>query len=170
MPKFNYIGQSLDGKEARGAIDARNAEDAREQLRKRSILAEHITPEIAFAPQESPPAASSYQQTIATVAPTEAEQYFPLSDTFRLYAGWLLAWYCLVYLLGAYQSLKQLPFTIPFIDGLFQSPLVLNFAFGTFLFLLFSTIHRWMGRGLWKGIGLTIVWLALVTWFVVNVG
>lgn len=100
--------------------------------------------------------------------PSIERAYAPLIDTFRLYAGWLLAWYAIVYLLGAYQFEQKLPFAIPFIEGLFLSPLVLKFAFGTFLFLLLSSLHRALGRGIWKGILLTIVWLLGVAWFVVN--
>ena len=94
-----------------------------------------------------------------------SESYAPLSDTLRLYAGWLLAWYALVYLLGSAQYFGNLPFEVPFLDGLFYSALVLRFAFGTFLFLLLSSVHRLLGRGLWKGLLLTAVWIVLMLWF-----
>lgn len=75
--------------------------------------------------------------------------YFPLLDTLRLYAGWLLAWYCLVYALGSYQYTRPLPFRIPYVEGLFLSPLVLSFTFAAYLFLLLS--------GLWKATGKKVV-------------
>ena len=179
MPKFTYIGQSVTGKVERGLIDAHHPEDAREQLRKRGIIVEHVTPASMQILQPTPPVppavtkpVSSVQQTVkpapAVQEETSAQEYVPLSDTFRLYAGWLLAWYSIVYLLGSYQFTKHLPFQIPFLEGLFLSPLVLNFAFGTFLFLLLSSIHRLLGRGLWKGLLLTAVWVIVMTLFAVN--
>jgi hypothetical protein len=165
MPTFTYIGQSMDGKEERGSIEATSAEHARELLRKRSLLVEHVT----LSQGLTSPAPSPNAATTATVPAVQAEdEYVPLSDTFRLYAGWLLAWYSIVYLVGSYQFTKDLPFEIPFLEGLFLSPLVLKFAFGTFLFLLLSSVHRALGRGIWKGVFLTLVWLGVVTLFVLN--
>jgi hypothetical protein len=118
---------------------------------------------------QATPAKPAPKATPSSAAAEEEERYVPLVDTFRLYAGWLLAWYSIVYLLGSYQFTKGLPFEIPFLEGLFLSPLVLKFAFGTFAFLMLSGIHRAMGRGLWKGLFLTVVWVALVTLFSLNV-
>lgn len=158
MPTFAYIGSTMEGKPDRGTIDAPSAEDAREQLRKRGVLAESVTESAILSPNPAP----------APMPVSESPDYVPLSDTFRLYAGWLLAWYVIVYLLGSYQYTKRLPFEIPFLEGLFLSPLVLKFAFGTFLFLMLSSLHRAMGRGLWKGLLLSVVWIGLMVLFVVN--
>ncbi len=146
MPQFTYIAQTLDGKPENGSIDSLDAETARETLRKRGLLVEEVMP-----------------------ASIEEPLYAPLSDTLRLYAGWLLAWYALVYALGSYIMLKHLPFNVPFLDGLFLSPLVLDFAFGTFCFLTLSSVHRLLGRGTGIGIVLALVWLGLMTGFVLYI-
>lgn len=166
MPTFTYIGQAMDGKEQRGSVEAPNAEEARELLRKRGLMVEQVKEAVGFVPAET------HIDTTAAVKANEQsvpEEYVPLSDTFRLYAGWLLAWYAVVYLIGSYQFTKRLPFEIPFLEGLFLSPLVLKFAFGTFLFLMLSTLHRALGRGIGKGVALTLVWFALMTLFSLNV-
>lgn len=160
MPTFTYIGTTMDGKPERGTIETATAEEARETLRKRGVLVENVMRSAILTPQPV---------VAAPVAvPAEVPGYAPLSDTFRLYAGWLLAWYVIVYLLGSYQYTKRLPFEVPFVESLFMSPLVLNFAFGTFLFLMLSSVHCALGRGLWKGLLLAVVWAGLVTLFVVN--
>ena len=94
--------------------------------------------------------------------------YFPLGDTFRLYAGWLLAWYFLIFSIGSYQFLKRSPYHIPYMDELFLSPVLLTFAFGAFLFLLLSTLHRLLGRGVLTAVLLTTVWTVGVYLFQVN--
>lgn len=167
MPTFAYIGTAADGNDARGTVIAQNADEAREKLRKKGVTAEHLELAVTFLQNSAPVPEPSQAPAPAATAPLERE-YLPLVDTLRLYAGWLMAWYVAVYLLGSYQLTKRLPFEIPFIQGLFQSTIVLNFAFGTFLFLLLSSVHRTLGRGLWKGIGLSIVWIVGVALFVVN--
>ncbi len=84
--------------------------------------------------------------------PSSPKIYFPIVDTLRLYAGWLLAWYALVYGLGSYQSSRTLPFEIPYLMGIYYSPLVLSFTLGAFLFLLFTNLYRLAGRGIFLGI------------------
>jgi hypothetical protein len=168
MPTFTYIGQTLDGKQQRGSIEARSAEDAREMLRKRGMMVEHVTEAVGFVPVETHIDASSEAHVTPPASAEVHPDYVPLSDTFRLYAGWLMAWYSIVYLIGSYQYTKRLPFEIPFLEGLFLSPLVLKFAFGTFLFLLLSSVHRILGRGIGKGIVLTVVWAILMTVFSLN--
>lgn len=94
--------------------------------------------------------------------------YLPLTDTLRLYAGWLLAWYGVVYLIGFYRITDRLEWEIPFIDELFQSTLVLRFAFGTFLFLLLTTLHRALRGGVFLGFLLALIGLGSVILFVAN--
>ena len=95
--------------------------------------------------------------------------YFPLYDTMRLYAGWLLAWYGVVFALGSYQSLKPLPFHVPYADSLFLSPLVLSFTFASYLFLLCSSIHKSLLHNKASAIVLAIAGLALFFAFRMNV-
>ena len=103
--------------------------------------------------------------------PTEehAPVYFPLLETLRLYAGWLLAWYCLVYAVGSYQFLNDLPYRIPYAESLFLSPLVLSFTFAAYLFLLLSGIYRSTGRKRLVGFILFIAGVFLFLVYKVNV-
>ena len=166
MPSFSYIAHSMDGKVRKGSIDASDMETAREMLRKNNVIVEEmhqstLEDTIAQSPLLSPTPLKSKTKT-------EVISYVPLIDTMRLYAGWLLAWYSVVYLLGSYQATKQWPFEIPFIGGLFLSPLILTFAFGTYLFLLLTSVHRWLGRGLWRGVILAIFGFCAFVLFTVN--
>lgn len=173
MPSFAYIARTTAGTLEKGTIDATNAEDAREKLRKRQLMVEELQ-------EESSPAASigyvgsmpwtTTDDDTAAVAEPDARKldnadYIPLTDTLRLFAGWLLAWYGLVYLLGSYRLSGRMSSEIPFIQGLFESPVVLRFAFATFLFLLLTNIHRWAGKGVGKGIVLGIIGVALFAAF-----
>jgi hypothetical protein len=97
------------------------------------------------------------------------KEYYPLSDTLRLYAGWLLAWYFLIYSFGGYQETRKLPFHIQIIQSLFESPLVLIFSVVCFLFLLLSSIHRLLGRSVLMGVLLTVLGIGLFIVFEVHV-
>lgn len=102
--------------------------------------------------------------------PTPAPaSYAPLLDTFRLYAGWLLTWYAVVFALGSYQITKNLPWEIPLVSGITHSPLVLTFAFGTFFFLLLSSVWKRAGKHIGLGVLLTLLWVLLVYAFRINI-
>ena len=98
--------------------------------------------------------------------PPNEPQYAPLIDTLRLYAGWLLAWYVVIYAVGAYQASRDLPFRVPYVEAMLPpySSLVLTFAVGAFLFLFVSSLHRILGKGIILG---TVLWLLGITGFVV---
>ena len=170
MHAFAYIAHSLDGQVRRGTLQADSLEGAREELRKNGLFAEEL--------REAPLSNTMHAESAASVnnsAPAhpletgEVEEYYlPLTDTLRLYAGWLLAWYAFIYLFGSLAVQGKLPLNLPFIEGLFASPLVLRFAFGTYLFLFLTSIHRWRGEGIWKGIVLTVVGVLVFAWFVMN--
>lgn len=90
--------------------------------------------------------------------------YSPLVSTLRLYAGWLLAWYGLVIALGYYVHVRDVPFEVPLVQGLFLSPLVFAFLLATFLFLLLSSIHHFLKGGalkglLFAGVGIGAFWM-----------
>lgn len=110
---------------------------------------------------------------IRTEAPAERKQpsgvYFPMYDTMRLYAGWLLAWYGIVYAVGSYQYLNVLPFHVPYAESLFMSPLVLSFTFASYLFLLCTFIHTHFLKNRVAAILLTLMGLALFFGFRMNV-
>lgn len=97
--------------------------------------------------------------------------YYPFSETLQLYAGWLLAWYCIVYALGSYQYTREVSFHIPFIEALLPpfSPVVLTFTLAAFLFLLFSSIHRGLGGGKPKAFLLTVIAVAAFSLYRLNV-
>ena len=96
--------------------------------------------------------------------------YFPLHETLRLYAGWLLAWYLLVYALGSYQYTRPVPFSVPLVEGLLLSPLVQSFTLATFLFLLLGSVHRRIGGGTLRAVLLTVLGAALFKFYWLNVG
>lgn len=101
-------------------------------------------------------------------APSAPSAYAPLLETIRLYAGWLLAWYTLVFALGGYQATKTLPFELPLVYGLAQSPLVLTFAFGTFFFLLVSSLVKALHGGKGMGVVFGVLWVVAVYAFRIN--
>ncbi len=72
----------------------------------------------------------------------KTERYYPLVDTIRLYAGWLLAWYIAFVALGYYTFERQMPWDIPIVEGFFFSPLIFRFITAIFLFLAFSSLHK----------------------------
>ena len=97
-----------------------------------------------------------------------APDYHPLLDTLRLYAGWLLACLLTIFALGSYQQLRHLPLHLSILDEWMDSPLILQVTFITFLFLLLSSVHRAIGRGVWKGLALTALGFFLLVIFRVN--
>lgn len=99
----------------------------------------------------------------------EERAYAPLSETARLFAGWLLAWYGLVFVAGALQQDGRLSPDLPLLEALYNSNLVLTAAFTTFLFLLLQSIHRITRTGYITGFFLTLVWLGGTYGFWVNV-
>lgn len=92
--------------------------------------------------------------------------YAPMHETLRIFAGWLLAWYGLIYALGFLEQTGKLS-PIPFIHELFASRLVLQFTFGTFLVLALSNVHRWLGRGPFVGFALSLAYLGALAGFVI---
>lgn len=113
-------------------------------------------------------AGSSEEQNLQPETYNLKPAYYPFLDTLRLYAGWLLGWYILVIALGAYQETNHLPFTIPLVEGLWQSVLIIRATFAVFLFLTFSSLYRFLGSRRWVGGGLGIVGVFLLYVFLVN--
>ncbi len=167
MSTFTYIARNQTGQIDRGTIEAPSMEQARETLRKRGLLTEQIQSLSNAMPWTTTEDDGSVQKNDVAI-PNQTRSYLPLEGTLRLFAGWLLAWYGLVYLLGAFQYNQKLPPDVPFLQALFVSPLVLRCTLGVFLFLLFTDLHRWLGRGIGKGILLTIVAVGLFVGFHLN--
>jgi uncharacterized membrane protein len=175
MTQFSYNAIDEDGKEVRGTVDAFDAGAARDALTNlglRSITVDASppslpsTPEIAPPPPpppvSPPPHATPVQKvteakTTTSLPSKEKKQFLPLLDTLRLYAGWLLAWYSLVVVLGYFANVRALPFDIPFVGGLFLSSLVISFLLATFFFLLCTSIIRSLHAGLILSIVMMVV-------------
>ncbi len=83
--------------------------------------------------------------------------YYPLVDTLRLYAGWLLAFLVVLSSASGFALLGKLPFHSQLLQEWLLSGAIRNAAFVTFLFLLLSTVHGVLRGGVWKGIGLMLV-------------
>ncbi len=109
------------------------------------------------------------QQPSASAEERGARNYLPLHETLRLYAGWLLAWYAVVYALGSYQHMRPLPFRFPLAEALFLSPLVLSFTLAAFLYLLLGSVHRAIGGGKVKGLFLLLLGVGVFAWYRMNV-
>lgn len=167
MPTFSYIAKGSDGAETRGTLDAASLDAAREELRKRGTMAEDVreVPSVAAKPKPEPLPWSGANNGSAPKMP-DAPTYAPLHETLRVFAGWLLGWYGVIYALGFLESAGKIP-ELPFVRELFESRLVLEFTFGTFLLLAASNLHRWMRGGLLAGTVLTLAYAGLLAGFVV---
>lgn len=173
MTQYSYRATDATGTEKTGTIAAISLQTAKEQL-----LALQLEPiEIYELAPNTPPVPTQMQPTGIIGKEIEKSQmqtntpavYFPLYETLRLYAGWLLAWYCLVYAIGSYQFIKELPIHIPYAESLFLSPLVLSFTFGAYLFLLLSGIYKQTGKKKLTGLGLGILGIAVFLLYRMNV-
>lgn len=191
MPRFSYTAIQPDGNRVTGTVEAWSIQAARDALKQMHLIPEELQETDASAPpsplQESPPSDPAPDEAASRIAaiptteqhssvpnpqytnPQPPSTYFPLLDTLRLYAGWLVAWYCLVYALGGYQNARPLPFRIPYVEGLFLSPLVLSFTLAAFLFLLLTGIWKAIGKGIFSGLVLTITGVAAFVLYRMNV-
>ncbi len=175
MTSFSYIARDASETVRTGEFHASDADAAREALRKQGMTVDELHPkdEPAFKaePKKDNLTAPKWigKTDASPSVPDSVTGYAPLGDTFRLFAGWLLAWYAAVYLIGNYQRLFDLPWEFDIIDNLFASSILLRIAFGTYTFLLVTTLHRWLGGGLWKGILLLIFGVALFLGFHLNI-
>lgn len=167
MATFSYIAKGPDGAETRGTLEAASLDRAREELRKRGVTAEDVReiPSASAAPKPAPLPWSGANNGSAPRMP-DAPTYAPLHETLRIFSGWLLGWYGVVYALGFLERSGKLP-ELPFVRELFESRLVLAFTFGTFLLLALSNAHRWMGGGTAKGALLAVAYVALLAGFAV---
>lgn len=109
------------------------------------------------------------QAQVIAIKPKSSNSYFPLYETLRLYAGWLLAWYGIIYAIGAYQHVKDLPFRIPYAESLFLSPLVLSFTFASFVFLLCTTLSKALPVFRFKNILLFLTGTAIFMLYRMNI-
>ncbi len=180
MVLFSYAARDRDQVLKHGLLEAESAGAATAALQAMDLSPESIetakpVSHIAELQEKAIPwnIAGHEETAPLTEKPSESapvhREYFPLTDTLRLYAGWLLAWYFVIYALGYYQATKPLPLRIGLIDELYLSPMILSFAVASFLFLLLSTIHRFLGRGIVLGILLSLVGIGLFAVYQSNV-
>lgn len=157
---YQYKATGDNNQETTGTLDALSLQAAREEL-----VSKGLDPiEIFQAPL------TVHQQSTAPVTKiTSNTAYLPLLETLRLYAGWLLAWYALIYIVGAYQFTKELPFRIPYAESLFLSPLVLSFTFAAFIFLLLSSVYILLKRNKIVAFLLCIIGVATFLLYRMNV-
>jgi len=169
MPLFSYTARDASGDWKRGTIEALSAQGARSALGQLGLVVETLVeeeeesldaisplgPPTYFPPRtppeegeetpnQSPDGSGSGQ--VEENGDHPSHRYFPLLETLRLYAGWLLAWYFLIFAFGSYQYLRELPYSVPLLEDLFLSPLTVKFAFGAFLFLLVTSVFRLKGK------------------------
>ena len=190
---FFYSARNKENELIRGTIDALSAQAARESLRDMELIAEELheatlqekeaasskkkdfpegTPNLILEGEEKPPVK---EKQMKTKEPTKKrkrkKQYYPFQDTLRLYAGWLLAWYCIVYILGGYQHTRNLSFRIPYVEALLPpfSPIVLTFTLVAFLFLLCTSLHKTLGKGKVVGTVLSIAGVGVFVFYRLNV-
>ncbi len=159
MSVFSYAARDASGKRVAGTVDAPDAQAAHASLRSQELQVEELRETERFA---NPDPESEWE------IGEGKREYLPLSDTMRLYAGWLLALYFVVYALGSYQWLGNAPLSLGFVDELFLSPLILAFSVAAFLYLLLHTVFRWLGGGAFKGIVLGAIGVVLFLAFRAN--
>lgn len=167
----NAAGETLEGTIEASDINAAQAALAQLQLKPIDPLIE--LPSLNFTPPAEVVAAPvSWPNVEAPATPAKPHPlYLPITETLRLYAGWLLAWYLLVYALGAYQSTRQLPFRIPYVEAFLpgNSALVLTFALACFWFLLFTTLRQGLPKHWSVGFLVYGVMLLTFAWYRANV-
>lgn len=175
MSLFAYSARTAAGDVQRGTIDADNLQAARLALSQMSLLPVEITEtettnkKIHWHVTDTGAPVTTTDTPVATVQAVATHNYAPLSDTVRLYAGWLVAWYVLVYILGWYAEQHRFPLSIPFLNELFHSQLVLSFSLAAFLYLFLSSVHRLVGRGTVRGLLLTATGILAFLFFQVNI-
>jgi len=196
MPLYSYTARNSQGELIKGTIDAVSLQAARAALQNIRLRAEEVHEmlpmhEVPPPPSDtepdinlsSPPAVPSWtvenepeeepaeEQEIEPSQVSSEENpkvYFPLTDTLRLYAGWLLTGYFVAYILGGYQYTKPLPFTIPYALAFLTSPLILSFALTAYLFLLFTGIKKGVKGGMLSTMVLTIVAIVIFVVYRMN--
>jgi hypothetical protein len=178
MPSFPYVARTPNGTLERGVVDASSLEAAKAQIHAKGWTIEEMTGDSVVGFSEAIPAWTTTDTAPAKAAGLRARgkkdvetpiAYIPMTQTLRLFAGWLMAWYGIIYLAGTYRADGRLPYDIPLIQSLASSELVLRFSFAVFLFLLLTDIHKWTGKNATIGVLLGIIGIGLMWVFHINV-
>jgi len=165
MPKFTYVARKEDGFSVTDTLEATNAQEARAKI----VAMGFETLELKESLDRKKELSWAISEEAGSASVSAAVGYSPLVDTFRLYAGWLLAWYFAIYALGGYQFTRRLPFVVPFVDDLFSSSVIAQCSFAVFLFLLLTSMHRMLGRGKLLAVFLALIGAGVFVVFAVNV-
>ena len=186
MPLFYSDALRDDGTRVHGTIEAISAQAARAALRKDNMEAEELHEATlqerqkieGYTPATTPIAAEP-TETVKTptsapsksVAPKVNKSYYPIIHTLRLYAGWLLAWYCLVYAIGSYQYTKETPVRVPYVEALLPpfSSIVFTFTIVAFLFLLLTTLYVKTSRTTGRAVSMWALGIACYALYRINV-
>lgn len=173
MPDFPYVARTPNGTLERGVVDAASVADAKAKIHAKGWTVEELAGDSAVSFTETPAwtntdSAPVKRKPASKTADAEIA-YIPLTQTLRLFAGWLMAWYGIIYLAGSYRADGRLPYDIPLIQSLASSSLVLRFSFAVFLFLLLTDIHQWTGKKAVIGVLLGFAGVALMWLFHINV-
>ena len=158
MPSFSYTATDLTGAPLQGEVDAVDLDAAKEALRAKDMIPVHV---------EESPEAFSLPASVESLP--QQKIYLPIAATLRLYAGWLLAYYSVVYAVGWYAHSRNLPVDIPYVEALMLSPLVLSFTLAAFLFLVFHTMYQMWGKGLLKGITMSFAGIIVFVVYRMNI-
>ena len=182
MTTFSYRATDAMGSTQQGSMDAASADAARSALNEKGWTPIDVTevssePFSFVAPQKPPIPTAQPSQPPQPFSKEEQQPsalsgnkvYLPIASTLRLYAGWLLAYYSIVYALGWYAQSRPLTFEIPYVRALLVSPLVLSFTFAAFLFLLFHSLYRLVGGGLVKGVAVSVLGVVVFAVYRMNV-
>lgn len=167
MTDYSYTAKSTNGENIDGTISAHSLQSARDAIVELGLEPIEIYETPASMQPVHEPLKDAPQP--APAVEVSGRVYFPLFETLRLYAGWLLAWYSLVYAIGSYQFMKDVPMRIPYAESLFLSPLVLSFTFAAYLFLLLSGFYARFGRKKRVAVVLLVVGIALFVLYRINV-
>lgn len=168
MSLFSYTARDGDNKTVRGTIDAVSLQAARAALMEMKLQPDEIHEALQSERDTSFNVVSDDETPQSSETTATTKLYFPITDTFRLYAGWLLAGYFVAYILGQYQLTKPLPFQIPYVLAFLYSPLILSFTLAAFLYLLITSIHKQIKGGFWSGVLLSILAIGAFVLFRIN--
>lgn len=170
MSTFPYVARTSNGTLERGIIDATSSDEAKKQIHAKGWTIEEFAGEnVGFTDIPSWTTTDRAKQAPKTSAADTTTVYIPLTQTLRLFAGWLMAWYGIIYLAGSYRADGRLPYDIPLIQSLAASDLVLRFAFAVFLFLLMTDLHKWTGSKAILGVLFSIIGVVTMWMFHINV-
>jgi len=176
MAIYTYQATDASGNTVEGVVESHSLQSARDEVVAMGLEPVEIYEAATSAPKTSDapwvdPMQSLQEEPdpVSNKPDVESVAYFPLLDTLRLYAGWLLAWYGMVYVVGAYQFMKDVPFHIPYAESLFLSPLVLSFTFAAYLFLLISGVFKLTGRSKKVGIVLAVAGIGIFLLYKMNI-